>query len=142
MRSSESDPLVSMELRGTISRAHPAYVLCLDLKPRVAFKTILALSAEAMLTRAGLTRFAVDQHPLKDTLQGMPANEAIAFLLGVTKTPNRIHIEDVASDLTKEPRLLSEKALSPVSSDKPAVKSTNIDEDEFLLLSTSPFAAN
>ena len=98
-------------LRGTIPADHSLAICCYDKPPKAAFKLVLALADEALHTREGLKRLLADDHPLSLNLRDMTPQEALAFLLGVTKAspgtlslprsnsePNTRHESDKSTD--------------------------------------------
>lgn len=88
-----------IQLRGTVPADHSLAFCCYDKPPRAAFKLLLALADEAIHTRDGLKRLLTDDHPLSQNLRDMSPQEALAFLLGMTKaSPGTLSLSMTNSD--------------------------------------------
>lgn len=133
----------AIKLRGTVPADHALNSRCYDVAPRVAFKLMLTLAAEACNTRDGLARLLTDDHPLCLTLRNMMPHEALAYLLGLTKTGTgrlvpepkslRDHVASNKSSLaTERPVPASDAEHKEVGND------LDLDEDDFLSFGVVP----
>lgn len=136
----------AIELRGTVPAEHPLNEQCYDIAPRTAFRMLLTLAEEAQNIRNGLTRLITDEHPLHSTLMRMTPQEALAFLIGLTRVEVKWKTIDPASTVDADASCVKNKPVthvavtSIVSTSCPLGFGSEIefDDADFMLLSSKP----